>query len=318
MAELRPNLVVDCARNLALTVSEIETIAATAPRRYYVWKIAKRSGGERTVCHPAHELKAVQQYFLSEVLKNLPVHSAATAYVKGSSIKRNASVHAASRVMLKLDFTDFFNSLKVANWEKYVAAHFPEWSVEETNFSSRILFWGNGSYTPLCLAIGAPTSPLISNVLLFDFDAKLAAYAKRSNLLYTRYADDITISSREYLEKDEVISVVTKALASARYCRLKLNLEKTTLASNKYNRRVTGLIITPDGKVSLGRERKRLISAMVHRQWHRKLDRTDRPKLAGLIAFAQDVEPSFVLMLRRKYSSDLIDWLLKWGTRSEF
>jgi hypothetical protein len=311
-----PHLIRKCAKQLGLTPAEALAIAATAPKRYFVWEIDKRSGGKRIVCHPARELKPLQHYFLHEVLHELPVHSSATAYVKGSSIKRNAQEHVASRVILKLDFVDFFNSLKVSNWQTYAAVHFSNWSSEEVEFSSRILFWGARSYSPKCLAVGAPTSPHLSNALMFDVDEKLHAYAAHSGLVYTRYADDITFSAQAEIDRAAVIKTVEQTLAQARYTRVRLNEDKTKLVSNGFHRRVTGLVLTPDRKVSLGRDRKRLISAMCHHQLHMKLAPIERPRLAGLLAFAQDIEPSFVQMLRKKYSTEMIDWLLKQSASS--
>lgn len=319
MARHPQKLIRDCANELALTVGELLSIAKTAPKRYYVWEIAKRSGGGmRTVCHPARELKAVQYYFLDQVLEDLPIHPCATAYVAGSSIKKNASVHTNSRVIMKLDFASFFNSLEVAAWRKYSRRYFPEWSQEELDFSCRILFWGAGAYNPQCLAIGAPTSPLLSNALVYEIDVELSAYAARKDLRYTRYADDITFSSEGFLDYGSAIEVVKGALRRARYTSVQLNEAKTILVSKKSSRRVTGLVITPDNEISLGRDRKRLISAMVHHVRRRSLPTADLRKLAGLLAFATDVEPAFVERLRSKYSAELIAWIYSNGTDGGF
>lgn len=316
MARAPMKLIRDCADGLALTAGELLTIARTAPKRYFVWEIPKRSGhGARTVCHPARELKAVQYYFLNEVLSTLPVHPSATAYVSGSSIRKNALAHARSRVIMKLDFADFFNSLKVSGWKRYAEVHFADWSEDELDFSNRILFWGAGSYSPRCLAIGAPTSPLLSNALMYEVDVALSGYAAEAGLTYTRYADDITFSSREFLDHGRTIAAVKRALLRARYTSVRLNEEKTVLASNKIARRVTGLVITPENRVSLGRDRKRLISAMVHHAYCRKLEPVDWPKLAGLLAFAADAEPEFIERLRAKYPPELLDWIVRYATR---
>ncbi|WP_454656236.1 retron St85 family RNA-directed DNA polymerase [Bosea beijingensis] len=316
MARPPVKLIRDCADGLALTVGELLTIARTAPKRYYVWEIPKRSSdGMRTVCHPARELKAVQYYFLSEVLSGLPVHPSATAYVAGSSIRKNAQAHAKSRVIMKLDFADFFNSLRVSGWKRYAEVHFPDWSEDELDFSNRILFWGAGSYSPRCLAIGAPTSPLLSNALMYEVDVALAEYAQGADLNYTRYADDLTFSSRGFLDHGRTLAAVRRALLRARFTAVRLNEEKTVLASDKSARRVTGLVITPENKVSLGRERKRLISAMIHHAYCRKLEPGDWPKLAGLMAFAADAEPEFIERLRAKYPPDLLGWIMRYGTR---
>ncbi len=309
-------LIRDCADSIGLTVGELNSIAKTAPKRYYIWEIEKRSGnGKRIVCHPARELKAVQYYFLREIFPELQVHPSATAYVRGSSITKNAKVHVRSRVVMKLDFADFFNSIKAANWRSYASRHFTDWSDDELEFSCRILFWGAGTYIPSCLAIGAPTSPLLSNALMYEVDVKLAAYAKEANLNYTRYADDITFSSQHFLEYDATLAAVKKALLQAKNTSVQLNDDKTILVSNKTARRVTGLVVTPDNKVSLGRARKRLIRAMVHHAFCRSLAPTDQPKLAGLLAFAADVEPAFVERLRSKYSPDLVGSIMRYGVK---
>ena len=308
-------LIRDCANDLALTVGELMSIAKTAPKRYYVWELAKRSGnGTRTVCHPARELKTVQHYFLNEVLTELPVHPSAAAYVPGSSIRKNAGVHVRSRVIMKLDFADFFNSLKVVNWRRYANQHFPYWSEDELDFSCRILFWGAGTYNPKCLAIGAPTSPLLSNALMYDVDVTLTAYADETNLRYTRYADDITFSSGGFLDYDLTLTAVRRALLRAQNTSVRLNDDKTVLVSKKSARRVTGLIITPDNRVSLGRDRKRLIGAMVHHAFRKSLAPADWPKLAGLLAFAADAEPVFIERLRAKYTPDLLERIMRYGS----
>jgi RNA-directed DNA polymerase len=305
------SLVLNTAKECGLTKSELLSLVETAPKRYYVWKIPKRSGGERTICHPARELKAIQRYFVRSVLSGLPVHPSAMAYVAGSSIKENAKRHVESRVVMKLDFEDFFNNLVVDNWERFAAVHFPKWSVEQIKFSSKVLFWGAGSVEPIKLAIGAPSSPLLSNCLLFDVDTKLSEFAASQNLIYTRYADDITFSGQGFLDFDETMGAVKCALSDAKWVNLRLNAKKTKLVSKKSNRRVTGLVLTPDNRISLGRERKRKISSMVHHSLHGKLSMEDHAKLGGLIAFAIDVEPNFVDSLRKKYGSKIVDTLLR-------
>lgn len=305
------SLILNTAKEFGLTKSEMLALVKTAPRRYYVWTIPKRSGGQRTICHPARELKAIQRYFVRSVLCQLPVHPSAKAYVVGSSIRENAKCHANSRVVMKLDFEDFFNNLVVRNWEEFASAHFPGWSIEELDFTSKILFWGAGSIRPKKLAIGAPSSPLLSNCLLFDIDTELADFAVSSNLVYTRYADDITFSCSGFLDFDKTLEAVQCALSEAKWVSLRLNAKKTKLVSKKTNRRVTGLVLTADNEISLGRERKRKISSMVHHSIHGKISAEDYAKLGGLIAFALDVEPDFVDRLRKKYGSKIVDVLLR-------
>ena len=95
------------------------------------------------------------------------------------------------------------------------------------------------------------------------------------------------------------------------YPRLSINEKKTVHTSKKYHRRVTGLVLSSQGRVSLGRIRKRNISAMVHRAVHDKLSAEEMKSLGGLLAFARDVEPKFVEKLKKKYGHDTVQRIVK-------
>lgn len=310
MDDVRRTLIDELAYKLGLSRAELLAIAATAPKRYFVWKVAKKSGGKRTLCHPARELKAVQYLYLRDVLSELPVHKAATAYVRGRSIKLNALAHVRSRVIVKIDLSEFFNSLRPDDFRKYALTHFPQWTTEELEFSLKILFWGQRSSEPACLAIGAPTSPVLSNAIMFEIDEKLQSYADQTRLVYTRYADDITFSSEAKIDMHATLNVVQGALREAAFSRLQINTRKTAIISKKYQRRVTGLVITPEKQVSIGRYKKRLLRSMCFR-FAKNDPNVNASHLSGWLAFANDVEPKFVCSLRKKYGSDLVDALLR-------
>ncbi len=299
-----------CADRLGVSESEVLSIASTAPRRYFVWEVNKKSGGKRILCHPSRELKEVQRVIGREFLSSLPVHSCATAYVKGGSIRENASRHAASRVLAKLDIKEFFPSISASSWAIFAKDNFPEWNQEDVDFSSRVLFWGRGTYLPNCLAIGSPTSPIVSNAMFFEIDEKIFRFCHDKDYVYTRYADDITISGFKHINLNEIALFLQNTFRSAKYSKFILNAQKSLVVSNKYKRSVTGLVLTPDHKISLGRERKRLIDAMMHRYTLSKWANEDKVRLAGLIAFALDVEPQFVASLQKKHSQAMINRLL--------
>jgi retron-type reverse transcriptase len=299
-------LIRQCARATGLTLNEVVRIAGIGPMRYKVYQIPKRSGGQRTICHPSRELKALQYVFLREILTSLPVHEAATGYQAGSSIKANAAAHKESRVILKLDFESFFPSIKASDWEAYVRSMLPTWSDEDISFSQYVMFWGAGTYTPMCLSIGAPTSPFISNAIMYQFDGVISNYAADNGLVYTRYADDITVSSDGFMDVDAVVAEIKAVLATIPYPKLKLNAAKTKIASKSTSRRITGLVISNDCKVSLGRDRKRLIRAMVHHALTGQASPEGMAHLAGLLSFASDVEPSFIATLIKKFGADAI------------
>lgn len=85
-----------------------------------------------------------------------------------------------------------------------------------------------------------------------------------------------------------------------------MNSDKTTFVTRKYRRVVTGVTLTNDGALSIGRDRKRIISAQVHHASLGKLSGEELAALAGYLGFANVVEPGFLDMLRRKYGADVI------------
>jgi hypothetical protein len=250
-----------------LASSDLKRIIASAPARYKVYQIPKRRGGVRTIAQPSRDLKAMQRFVMDTKFAPLPVHQAARGYVSGASILNNAEPHRHNQVILKLDFKDFFPSILVRDWLHFLKSkEVCEPLRPDSALYSHILFWGKSrrSKTPTCLSIGAPSSPMLSNILLHDLDVKFALAASELTLAYTRYADDITVSGAalENIRKFEIAARrIVKATKSPK---LGFNDEKCGIYLRGQRRMVTGLVITPTEDISIGRERKRLISAMLH------------------------------------------------------
>ena len=107
------------ASETGLSEYDVRRIVGNAPIRYKTYTIKKKNGDDRTISQPARELKALQRILMHEVLSNLPVHSAATAYRSGVSIRNNAAAHAENGPILKFDFEDFFPSIRSSDWQSY-------------------------------------------------------------------------------------------------------------------------------------------------------------------------------------------------------
>ena len=236
------------------------------------------------------------------------------AYTNNRNIKDNADAHIAANVILKLDFTDFFSSIKVADWERFAKrAVVKQIEQSDIRLYSRIMFWGQQrrSIVPRCLSIGAPTSPTLSNILLYDLDVELSSLARQNGVQYTRYADDITISGVTVEQVLAFEKSVKRAVRALRSPKLTFNEEKRGLYKKGHRRMVTGLILTPTRQVSIGRNRKRLISAMLHRSAHGLLNSLERSRLKGLLGFTVANEPAYVGRLRLKYGSEVVDAALR-------
>lgn len=157
----------------------------------------------------------------------------------------------------------------------------------------------------LRLSIGAPTSPWLSNVLMYSFDTAVSGLCRGGEVAYTRYADDVTFSSNDPNALRDVEKQLREIVANLRSPRLRFNPKKTIMLSRKSQGRVTGLVLSNDGKVSLGRARKRYLRAAVHHLILGKLSNEEAVQLRGWLAFARDVEPEFVRRLSSRYSPEM-------------
>ncbi|WKJ90993.1 retron St85 family RNA-directed DNA polymerase [Methylomonas montana] len=297
---------------LSLEKSEILRFIASSPHRYKVYSIPKRKKGEfRVIAQPSFQLKFIQKAILKEFFSDLSVHRSAMAYVKGKGIKDNALMHADNVFLLKMDFQDFFPSIKPEDFIEHL-----KWSTkfnlsEEDKFViTRVFFWSPVRGKPLVMSIGAPSSPFISNTIMQQFDEKVDYYCVGNSITYSRYADDLIFSTSLPQALSLVPKFIEETIKTLPYPRLKINREKTVFSSKKHNRHITGLTITNDSRLSIGRAKKRYISSLVHKYTLSQLDVEQLSYLKGYLAFCLDVENDFVKRLEKKYGKNVISELL--------
>jgi len=289
---------------------ELLAISKNAPKRYKTFTIPKKRGGQRTIAQPARELKKVQKALILWLNARLDVHDISTAYQKGRSIRDNAIIHKGHTPLLKMDLKDFFLSIQPSDFEYLCSTNRIELSASELAFTTNILFWGKGGSKPKCLAIGAPSSPALSNMIMYSADSWICEYAKSNDINVSRYADDITASAQEMKTLKVFYSDVVEYLENLKTPKLAVNRNKTAFVDTGNTRRVTGLILTNDGQLSIGRSRKRLISARVHHYCIGKLKGKELTILRGEIAFVLSADPSFFLSLQTKYGQATLKKIL--------
>jgi len=305
------SLLQEISISTGLGASDVLRIIGTAPARYKVFPIEKRGGGIRLIAQPSRELKVLQRLVLEERLNRLQVHKAATAYVIGRNISDNAQAHKNNAVILKLDFENFFPSIRVRDWKTYMEKRAPDLLLD-ASLLTNILFWGQikNSITPKCLSIGAPTSPKISNLVMYEFDEIVSRAAEELEIAYTRYADDITISGPNIDSVIKLERFIRNTVKELKSPQLKINEAKRGLYTKGQRRMVTGLILTPEGKVSIGRQRKRKISTLLHKFSLGQLAISDVGFLKGMLGFSIANEPIFVSRMREKYGSEILNKVL--------
>jgi len=289
--------------------AELIAVLMTAPRRYKVFPIPKRTPGAfRVIAQPAPEVKLVQRVLVRDFVSKWPIHDAATAYRSGMSIRDHAQTHARSRFLLKLDFSDFFPSITREDVYRH-AMEIGRMSEGDAKLLSWLVSWRNKATGRISLSIGAPSSPAVSNSVMFLFDESMTAACAKVGVNYTRYADDLAFSTSSPGVLGNIERLVGSQLEALPYPRLRLNQKKTINVSTRDRRSLVGLVLTPDHQLSLGRSRKREISAMTHHFLVGRLTDDEIGTLRGILSFAWSIEPTFVQALAHKYGDEVFERL---------
>jgi RNA-directed DNA polymerase len=288
----------------------IKSYLHKAPRRYKQYSIPKRNGlGERQIAQPTRALKMMQRLTLERYLKDLPIHDCANAYVKNKNIKSNITPHLNSSYLLKMDFSNFFPSICPSDLIVHVIRHIGTPDAEELFVLENLFFFSNTNGAPKRLSIGAPSSPFISNTILFEFDTLVSEICANDGVSYTRYADDLSFSTNKKNVLYSYPEKISAICARIQYPRLALNSQKTVFSSKARNRHITGLVINNSAQISIGREKKRYIKSLVWKFKKGELTEEQVAYLRGIIAFCKGVEPSYYEGLVVKYGADVFTHL---------
>jgi hypothetical protein len=295
--------------DLPFDAGEALAILATAPYRYKVYEIQKRNGsGTRVIAQPSSELKLLQRWIVKKIILTWPVHPAATAYRSKLSPATHAQRHAKERFLMKLDFENFFNSISSEDVKQHVLRH-GQFSTEEVALLVSALTWKDKKARRNCVSVGAPSSPALTNSMMFEFDELVTRRCQALGLNYSRYADDLAFSTSIENQIHQAKNIVQDVLSELPYPKLRLNPRKTQSTSKQHRRALVGLILTPEGKVSLGRETKRHLRAALYRESRSELSPEDRSSLRGMLAYAWSVEPSFVRAMVQHYGAAVFEQL---------
>ena len=294
-----------------ISVSEIYAQLPSAPLAYKTFKISKKNGGFREVSQPNKLVKSIQRAIIKLFISQFPVHRCANAYVEGKSLIDNAKPHLDNSFLLKLDFENFFPSIFYHDLVTYLEQRAIEVSSLDYIFIKNYLFKRNKK-NQYHLCIGAPSSPMISNILMYSFDEMVDEMCTVLGVKYTRYADDLTFSCNDYNALQNTLVQVKEIVKNYTDIKnLTINHNKTTIVGKGRSRRVTGVVITNEGNPSVGRYTRKKVRAMLHHFNNKTLKKDDIPYLHGIISHINSIEPDFYKKLKEQYGEVLFSRLAK-------
>lgn len=232
--------------------------------KYETFEIKKKSGGLRRIDAPLKGLAIIQKQ-LSELLsKHISFKECVTGFVAGQSICKNAEHHKKSKWVLNVDIQDFFGSINFGRIRGMFMAKPFEMSHEVATVIAQICTFENR------LPQGAPTSPVIANIIASMLDNRALRLARNNRLKYSRYADDITFSARKLFPRELAHNTDGKTIIGEDLknifdrAHFKLNPNKSRLQHANSRQEVTGLIVNK--KLNIPVEYKNKLRSAVN-QW---------------------------------------------------
>ena len=213
-------------------------------KHYQQHRIYKKDGTLRRISEPDPLLKVIQTNILKNILTQRTPSIYATAYQKGKRLVDNTDPHVNQKQILKLDIKNFFGciSYSMIAHNAFPGIYYPPAVV--------------GLLTNLCcfcesLPQGAPTSPVISNLVMKSFDNYMGQWCLDRHINYTRFCDDMTFSG-EFDDK----MLYDKVRSFLREMGFTLNDKKTRLISKDYQQLVTGIVVNEKMQVSRSYRKK--------------------------------------------------------------
>ena len=265
---------------------------------YFQKVIPKKDKTERILNVPNLSLKVVQKWILKEILEKIFVSEQAMAFVPNKNgLRENAERHKKNIFLLEMDITNFFGTIT----EQQVYTLFCN-----IGYNSKVA----GILANLCtynnyLPQGAVTSPYIANLVCYHMDARINGYCSRKDIVYTRYADDLTFSSDNRMLLNKIEKFIKYIVTDEGFT---INDKKTRYLSNDVKKTVTGITINDDS-IHVDKKFKRDLRAQIYCSIKLK-DYQNNSQILVKIAYVNSIEKGFRDKIIR-YITNLI-------TRTEF
>lgn len=236
-------------------------------RLYKSFNIPKKSGGIRTISAPITALKIIQRK-LNQILQAVyKVKPSVHGFVLSRNVVTNAKGHLRKKYVLNIDLKDFFSSINFGRVRGMFMGIPYLRNPKVATILAQICCFDNA------LPQGAPTSPVVSNMICAKMDSQLQRLANKYKCFYTRYADDITIStprskfpisfvSNEKVGDSYQIQIGESLLSVIESNSFAVNYSKVYLRSSSKRQEVTGIITNI--KPNLRRKYINQIRAMLH------------------------------------------------------
>ena len=247
----------ELAEFLGLTYKELRFLVyhrdVITVDHYHRYTVPKKKGGMRMIAAPKPKLKAVQRKILEDILNKVTPSENAHGFLQGKSVVSGAQAHIRSpKLLINMDIQDFFPTItfervrgmfKDFGYSGYIASLL----AMVCTYCERvpIEIKGQTRYVKVSdriLPQGAPSSPMITNIICRKLDHRLSGLANKLGCVYTRYADDMsfTFSDVDHIKPGKVCALIAKIVREEGF---RINTKKTRFLRTNNRQAVTGVII---------------------------------------------------------------------------
>ncbi|GAA6137094.1 hypothetical protein NBRC116583_08410 [Arenicella sp. 4NH20-0111] len=253
---------IDLAYWLGISYTQLEWLAdvkrndihqADRHKHYHYSVVEKRRGGMRLIESPKALLKRIQRQLYSGLLIKVPVHSAAHGFRANRGCLTHAQNHNNKEYLFTFDLVNCFQSIdyypvyrifRGLDYSKEVARYLSCLCTNRYN-GPRSLFamLDQGQRNRVKrrhLAQGAPTSPVLSNLVMRVLDKRLSGLAKSLDLHYSRYADDLAFSGDTHRDWRFLEPLVGSICLEEGF---ELNYRKSRTIRSHQRQKITGVVV---------------------------------------------------------------------------
>ncbi|MDO6726841.1 reverse transcriptase family protein [Cognatishimia sp. 1_MG-2023] len=288
--------------------SRSEEHGETSINHYHYVHLPKKHTGTRLVEAPKQRLKGIQRQIHRQIIAKVSDHDDAFGFIRGKNCLQGAARHASEEVVICFDLKDFFPSIgmgrifgffRCLGYPPEIARHLTAFCTTRTppRILERMSFEQRSLYRLSHLPQGAPTSPTLANKVTFTLDRRLASLAQSLDANYSRYADDLSFSGDQKIQKT-LLRAVPQIIREEGF---QLNGVKTRVMKNTARQTVTGVVV--NSHLNTSRSSFDHLKAVIHacgRDGDTRLrDPAFQSSLLGQIEWVESVNPRRGQKLRR-------------------
>lgn len=303
---------------------------------YRTFNISKNSKPFKTreISIPCPELLNIQKFIHEHILLSIPSHPSVFSYKKGSKIYEAAEIHCDSEWLIKVDIKDFFDSInEIHVYRVFRSIGYPALLSfqmarlctkakakaglnlnKQVNTSKKYALEKYSNKMKGVLPQGAPTSPILSNLIGFKMDEALQKIADGNEFIYSRYADDICFSSPDKaLDREFCLLIVKKIYKVINNQGFEPNDKKLRIVPPGARKVILGLIVNgPKPHLSKSFKKNLLthlhfcnrsdVGPALHSQQKKFASIIGfRNHLKGLVSYAKQIDSNFGAKVLKEY-----------------